>query len=60
MLHLLKAESNQIPHHEQELLEGLDKVLSAIHVPGEFIWDQELRDGFPPQTFPYLYGTLKS
>jgi hypothetical protein len=60
MLHLLESESNQPSKHELELLEGLDKVLSAIHVPGEFIWDQELRGGFPPQKFPYLYGTLKS
>jgi hypothetical protein len=60
MLHFLQIEADPIPSHERELLAGLDKVLSAVLVPGGFIWDQDLLDGFPSQDFPYLYGTLKS
>jgi hypothetical protein len=59
MLHFLRAEANQISEQEQEMLAGLDKILSAVLIPGEFIWDKELQNGFQPQTFPYLYGTLK-
>ena len=59
MLHLLQAEANQISEPELEMLAGLDKILSAVLIRGEFIWDKDLQNGFPSQTFPYLYGTLK-
>ena len=59
MLHFLQAEATQISEQEQEMLAGLDKILLAVFIPGEFIWDNELRNGFPPQIFPYLYGSLK-
>lgn len=59
MLYFLQAEATQISEPEQEMLAGLDKILLAVLIPGEFIWDDELRYGFPPQNFPYLYGTLK-
>ena len=60
MLHFLKAEANQISEPEQEMLAGLDKILLAVLIPGEFIWDKELQSGFQPQTFPYLYRTLRA
>jgi hypothetical protein len=59
MLHFLRAEVNHISDQEQEMLASLDKILSAVFIFGEFIWDKELQNGFQPQTFPYLYGTLK-
>jgi hypothetical protein len=59
MLYFLQAEATQISEPEQEMLAGLDKILLAVLIPGEFIWDDELRYSFPPQIFPYLYGTLK-
>jgi hypothetical protein len=59
MLHYLQAEADQVSEPEQEMLEGLDKLILAVLNPGDFIWEEELRSGFPPRTFPYLYGTLK-
>lgn len=59
MLHFLQEEANQIPKHEREMLAGLDKVLLALLIPGKFIWDQDLQNSFPEQTFPYLYGSLR-
>jgi hypothetical protein len=28
-------------------------------IPGDFVWENELVNGFPPTTFWYLYGKLK-
>lgn len=59
MLHLLDAETSGFLHAEQQMLAGLDSILSGLLVPGEFIWDKELTAGFSQDEFPYLYGTLK-
>ncbi len=56
MLHLLHDEAEAIPAAESELLIGLDKLLRAVLIPGEFIWDPELQSGFPQETYWYLYG----
>lgn len=44
---------------ELELLRGLDGVLRAVIVPGEFLWEEELSRGFPADKFWYLYGHLR-
>ncbi len=59
MLHLLDGETGGIPPSEQQILAGLDNILSGLLVPGEFIWEEELAAGFSRDEFPYLYGTLK-
>ena len=59
MLHLLVADATQVQQTEIELLEGLDKLLRAVFVPGEFVWDPELAPGYPLQTYWYLYGRLR-
>jgi hypothetical protein len=59
MLHFLQAEADQITKPEQEMLAGLDQLLSAVLITGKFIWDPELQNGFPISTFPYLYGSLR-
>jgi hypothetical protein len=59
MLHLLAPEASDIPPAETELLAGLDQLLRAVLVPGDFIWEKELAPGFPRNTYWYLYGTLK-
>lgn len=56
MLHLLGNEADVIPEAEQELLMALDKLLRAVLIPGNFIWDQQLQRGFPKATYWYLYG----
>jgi hypothetical protein len=59
MLQLLTQDTVQVPQVEVELLEGLDKMLKSILVPGKFIWDDTLTLGFPQKTFWYLYGQLR-
>jgi hypothetical protein len=58
-LHLLVAEAVDYPPAEVEAVKGLDKLLRIILRPGPFLWDNILISSFPPQTYWYLYGTLK-
>jgi len=60
LLQLLSGEIDELPEAEQEALSGLDLVLKAIFVPGEFIWDGELAASFPKTPYWYLYGRIKS
>lgn len=59
MLHLLAGEAGNLPEAELEWLAGLDKLLRAVFVSGDFIWAKDLYGGFPPETYWYLYGQLK-
>ncbi len=59
MLHLLASETNQIPPAQSDLLQALDQVVQAKFIPGEFVWEQELSNGFPSETYWYLYGRLQ-
>lgn len=59
MLELLSQDAVQVPPVEIELLNGLDKFLKSIFIPGQFVWDEELVNGFPRPTYWYLYGQLK-
>lgn len=60
LLALLAAASDAIPPAELELLEGLDALLRAALLPGEFTWEPELSASFPPELYWYLYGSLKT
>ena len=59
MLELLDAEAIDIPTSQQQMLTGLDRILAGLMVPGDFIWDEQLAVGFPPERFPYLYRALR-
>lgn len=59
MLHLLVAELST-PPAEQELIAQLDGLVRANWAPGSFVWEARLQDGFPRETYWYLYGQLKS
>lgn len=59
MLELLVQESEDIPDAETDLLNSLDRLVSAIFVPGNFIWDGSLISSFPKDIYWYLYGSLK-
>jgi hypothetical protein len=48
------------PPGERAALNGLDATLKAHFQPGDFIWKSELAPAFDPQTYWFLYGTLKS
>jgi hypothetical protein len=60
ILTLLEPDAENIPDEERELLAGLDEVLSAVLVPGGFVWETQLQSEFPKDKFWYLYGTPKS
>jgi hypothetical protein len=60
MLHLLSSETPEIPDAEIELLKGLDSLLKAVFVPGNFVWEKQLAPGFPRDTYWYLYGHLRT
>lgn len=59
MLYLLKPEAAGVPQAELNMLEGLDRILKAVLLPGGFVWEPELEPGFPADPFWYLYGKLK-
>lgn len=59
MIHYLLIELHNTPP-EGELLDSLDGMLKKYFIPGAFIWDAKLQNGFPPEVFWFLYGTLKS
>jgi len=60
ILQLLTDELDQIPLSQQEMLSGLDKLLSAVVMVGDFVWEVVLEKEFPKTEFWYLYGSLKA
>lgn len=58
MLHLLKSEAEELNSAELEMLAGLDSLLKEMFVPGEFVWDETVKEGFPSEVYWYLYGEL--
>lgn len=60
LLELLRLQSGKLPPAEVEMLSGLDSLLFARFIPGDFIWETELINSFPPQPYWYLYGILKA
>ena len=58
MLELLKTEVGPMPQAVTELLARLDAFLKTFLVSGDFLWEEELKDGFPKDTYWFLYGRL--
>ncbi|MFO3796334.1 MAG: hypothetical protein ACK8QZ_03505 [Anaerolineales bacterium] len=48
------------PLPEEEALAALDARLRTAFIPGPFVWEADLSTAFPPQTWWYLYGKLKT
>ena len=59
MIELLLPECGQVSTSEKDMLVGLDRILRNVLVAGEFIWDEEIQPGFPPDIYWFLYGSLK-
>jgi hypothetical protein len=55
---LLATQTDRMRDAEQEMLDGLDVVVKALLVSGEFIWGEDLQRAFPRDPFWYLYGLL--
>jgi len=60
MLDLLSQEADHIPAAQVQMLAGLDRILEALMVPGDFIWDETLATGFSAEEYPYLYLNLRT
>jgi hypothetical protein len=58
LLHLLSAETDNIPQAQSDLLVSLDLLLHTIFVSSEFIWDVSLAASFPQEQYWYLYGEI--
>jgi hypothetical protein len=58
-LQLLEREAEAVPEAEFTLLEGLDHLLKAVFLPGEFIGEPDLASSFPADPYWYLYGKPK-
>jgi hypothetical protein len=58
MLQLLKLDIGTQNQAEAELLNGLDGYLKSVLEPGGFIWEKEIKSGFPSELYWYLYGYL--
>jgi hypothetical protein len=56
ILQLLEPEAVGIPVAELDMRKGLDTLLRAILISGEFIWESALETGFPKADYWYLYG----
>jgi hypothetical protein len=59
MLQLLSREAEGIPGAQEQMLSGLDRILEGVMLPGVFVWDAALENGFSLDDFPYLYYRLK-
>lgn len=60
ILALLANETSQTPPAEVDLLRGLDGLLHAIFLPGDFTWEADLQPGFPAEEYWFLYGSVQS
>jgi hypothetical protein len=58
-LNLLAPETLDLPTAEQQALNGLDKLLRVVFIPGPFIWETKLVTSFPQPDYWFLYGDLR-
>jgi hypothetical protein len=58
-LELLDPFSEGHSQAEIDLLISMDAIVKACFLPGDFVWEPELAEAFPPPHYWYLYGRLK-
>lgn len=56
LVELLEMEVDSLNENENELQSGLDLILRAVFLPGNFIWLELLQPAFPSEKYWYLYG----
>jgi len=59
VLSLLSGQTNRIDEGDMSNLNKLDQRLYAQFVPGDFIWEEGLRGGFPKKEYWFLWGNLR-
>lgn len=55
-LELLSDEISGVPEDQRELLRSLDQLLRGALIPGKFVWESGLENGFPRTRYWFLYG----
>ncbi len=58
MLELLYSDISNLPDAYEQLLNTLDHLLRTTYIPGDFVWDIDLRTAFSEKSYWYLYGSL--
>lgn len=58
MLELLFTEIDELPVPDSQMFSGLDGILRALFLNGNFIWEPVLKTVFPQEKYWYLYGEL--
>jgi hypothetical protein len=59
ILMLLFPHATGVPSAEKDLLQALDKFLSAVFVKGGFIWEADFSPCFPLDPYWFLWGKLR-
>jgi hypothetical protein len=57
---LLALLENHAPANEQPEIQPLDTTLRAVFEEGKFVWESDLKFGFPPDQYWFLYGGVRS
>ncbi len=58
LIELLIAEVHQLESEDQALLTMLDQEVRGRLIAGDFVWGEDLAEGFPKDTFWYLWGDV--
>lgn len=59
-LEILQANTGGLDERHLELLRIADRFLKTVLVPGMFVWENDIRAGFPADQYWFLYGSLPS
>jgi hypothetical protein len=59
IINLLDEEIGSPIPREQTILDEQDRLLTSISSHGPFVWEQELADGFPEETWWFLYRSFE-
>ena len=60
VLELLQPYIDESSKKHSQLLTDLDALLRINFMPGNFIWEKDIKQGFPRNNYWYLYGSLKA
>jgi len=59
MIDLLQPYLDKSSTHNYQILPELDAILRINFIPGTFIWEKEIEQGFPRANYWFLYGRLR-
>ncbi len=59
ILHLIKADVENLEPSENDLMVLLDRRLRVVSVPGTFVWQPEVQSSFPVEPYWFLYIAIR-